>query len=267
MASATGGWHNAPVLGQAPEEPTAIAATGGDYVTALPPLGWIDLTALAVLLVFCVLGLFKGLLWQSSRIAILLAGYALAARYGAVVGGWLAMLRDPGQAPDDLPPETLLYLAYLLVFLAVVVLLSLLVLLLQQLVAKAGLTFFDRLGGAAFGVATGAAVVVLLLSVLNMFFQHSPIAEAASRSHSLRWSQRAIDWCGTRVPDELRQVFQLRPLRPPPGPLDVEPDGPGTATEPLDEPGTGAGQKRPTTGDTPIADPRTPPGARPRRGV
>lgn len=178
--------------------------------------GWVDQTALAVLAVFFVLGLFKGLIWQVSRIGILAVAYVVSGRYGQEVGAWLHRPATTGGAgtavgPTD-TPETTLYLAYVLIFLAVLIALSLLALLLQRLAAKAGLTFFDRLGGGLFGVLTGAFVVLFGLFAVNMFLPDGKIAEAAQQSHSLRYGRQAIDWLGDHVDDELRRVLLLAPL-------------------------------------------------------
>ncbi|MBL9078980.1 MAG: CvpA family protein [Planctomycetes bacterium] len=214
-----------------PQDPAAAPAPSPDLLQSLQHLGWVDLTALAVLLVFFVIGLFKGLIWQVSRIAILVLAYVAAGRFGATVGAWFARTPavggEPGRATGD-TPDTTLYLAYVLIFLAVLVVLSLASILLQRLAQKAGLGFFDRLGGGVLGVATGACVVLFGLFVVNMFFQGSHLASAAHSSHALRLSRRAIDLLGDGVPDELRTVIALQPLRSlPPH------HTPGRADEPL----------------------------------
>jgi uncharacterized membrane protein required for colicin V production len=220
-------------LAQQPD-PTAIPPAGAPaggidggigFVQQLELLGWVDRTALAVLAVFFVIGLFKGLVWQVSRVAILIVAYLVAGRFGAPLGRLLARAPDPAAAPDPgaagaaaaAPlvadaPETMLYLAYVLLFLAVLVVLSLLAMLVQKFVDKAGLGFFDRLGGGVVGVGTGACIVLFLLSVVHMFFRGSQLAVAAESSHALRLARRTVDWLGTQVDDNLRHVFDLAPL-------------------------------------------------------
>ena len=214
----------------AQDGPAAVPAT--DLLQQLQTLSWVDHTALGVMLVFFVLGLFKGLIWQVSRIAILVAAYVIAGRFGNNVARLLSPAAAPVHGPNppgtladgglagvpgaggEGPGDTTIYLAYVLVFVAVLVVLSLLAILLQKLAAKAGLSFFDRLGGGVFGVATGACVVLFGLSVVYMFFRDSQLAIAAESSHSLRLTKRAVDLLGDRVPDELRGVFALSPLHP-----------------------------------------------------
>lgn len=192
-----------------PQDPVPSAAP--DLLQDLQALNWVDHTALAVVLVFFVIGLFKGLIWQVSRVAILVAAYVVAGRFGGRIAAMLAGAGDNGEPAAA--GETTLYLAYVLVFLLVLIVLSLLAMLLQKLAAKAGLGFFDRLGGGVVGVATGGCVVLFGMFVVQMFFRQSQLALAAEGSYSMRWSQRAIDWLGPRVPDELRVVLELAPLQ------------------------------------------------------
>lgn len=208
-----------------PQDPVPPAAP--DLLQDLQALTWIDHTALAVVLVFFVIGLFKGLIWQVSRVAILVAAYVVAGRFGGRIAAMLAGAGDNGE--PAVAGETTLYLAYVLLFLAVLIVLSLLAMLLQKLAAKAGLGFFDRLGGGVVGVATGACVVLFGMFVVQMFFRQSQLALAAEGSYSMRWSQRAIDWLGPRVPDELRVVLELAPLQSgmhDPAPAAPAPDAP-----------------------------------------
>lgn len=174
-------------------------------------LSWVDMTALGVLSLFFCLGLFKGLFWQVSRFGILLVAYVVSTRVGPSFGGVLHRWTSP--TPEEAPTETSLYLAYVLVFLGVLVSLSLVALVIQKLVRKAGLTFYDRLGGGILGTATGACVVLFILLVMNMFFPQSRAADAAAGSQSMKLWSKLIDQLGTAVPDELRKVMNLPPLQ------------------------------------------------------
>lgn len=230
------------------------ATQGGaseELVHALQTLEWVDQTALGVLLVFFVLGLFKGLIWQVSRIGILVAAYVVSGRYGSQLADWLSRPAEPGGVDD--PSTTTIYLAYCLLFLAVLVVLSLLAIALQRLATKAGLGFFDRLGGGVLGLATGAGVVVFAVFVVNMFFRGSQLAHAAERSHAARLSRRFVEALGPRVPAELRQVFALPPLPgaesapPPTGDGDTQPHEPDDVGH-GEPPATGGGAAGAPTG-------------------
>lgn len=189
-------------------------AAHSDLVNQTQNLQWVDITALSVLTVFFIIGLWKGFVWQTSRIAILGVAYFVAGRLGPGLGDRLLhWLVEPPLTSQQ--QETALYIAYVLLFLVVLVLLSLLALLLQDLIKRAGLSFFDRLGGGFVGVATGGCVVLFLLSVVFMFAPQSHVAQAAETSHAMQLSARAVDWCGKVMPDEVRRVFNLKPLREP----------------------------------------------------
>jgi len=221
------------VLGQA-QNPAALPPA--DVVSTLQQLGWIDITAISLLAVFFLLGLFKGFLWQVSRVAILVVAYAAAARLGQglseVLVGWTAT--GPGQPSAD-QRETAFYVACVLIFLGVLVVLSLLALLLQSLVRKAGMGFYDRLGGGVVGVATGGVVVLFLLTGVFMFFPNSNVALAAESSHSLRLSRQAMTTLDRVLPPELQRVLLPATAVDPahgPGPAVPLPAGAGAGHQP-----------------------------------
>ena len=76
-------------------------------IEALRALGWVDMTALGVILVFFVLGLFKGLIWQVSRIVILVSAYFVAGQFGhdvaAMLGARPAPASPAGSVGDGTP--------------------------------------------------------------------------------------------------------------------------------------------------------------------
>lgn len=206
--------QNAHVFGQEPgsalppQAPALDAPPAGEVVAALQHLGWVDATALTVLGVFFVLGLFKGIVWQASRVLILAAAYTLAVRFGPSLSETLVHWTHTGPMPPSEDEQlTAFYIACVLVFVGVLVGLSLLALVLMNLVKKAGLGFYDRLFGGLTGVASGAGVVLLLLTAVYMFFPQSNVAAAARQSHSLKFSQQAVGWLGELLPEQLRRVF------------------------------------------------------------
>lgn len=195
-------------------ETSPTAAT----IEALRALGWVDLTALGVILVFFVLGLFKGLIWQVSRIVILVAAYFVSGHFGHDVAALLgATPPAPGEvgaasaANGGVPDvDGTIYLAYCLLFVGVLIVLSLLAIVIRRMAHKAGLSFFDRLGGGLLGVATGALIVLAGVFAVNIIFPQSELARAAGQSHSLRFSQQAISMLGNKVNDDLRSVLYIQ---------------------------------------------------------
>ena len=173
----------------------------------LKSIEWIDWTGIVILTVFFVMGLFKGFVWQASRMLSLIAGFVIASIYGeagaALIHRWFG-----AGAPVE---GATIYLAYVVIFLLVVVVLSLVAYFIQKLVKKSGLGFYDRVGGGFLGVATGACVMIFILSIIYMFLDNFAIAEAARRSKSMVISQKTLEVLGDVVPRPMQQVFEVEP--------------------------------------------------------
>lgn len=147
---------------------------------SLKELSWIDLTSLAVLSTFLVLGFFRGLLWQLSRFASLILGWVLAQSFAGPLAGYL-------QDDLDLVSPTLApYVAFFTIFLTVLIVLSLLTILIQSYVDKLKLSFFNRMAGACFGVATAIGLLIGVIGVSYAFFGKSAFAGQIRASHAGR---------------------------------------------------------------------------------
>jgi len=192
-------------------ETMAIQDIGGTDPSILASVEWIDWTAIVILTVFFVMGLFKGFVWQASRMLSLVCGFVVAGIYGEA-GGAMIQRWFGGGTPVE---GATVYVAYVVIFLAVVVLLSLAAYFLQKLVKKSGLGFYDRVCGGFLGVATGACVMIFILSSIYMFLDNFSIAEAARRSKSMVISQKTLAVLGDVVPRPMQQVFGVEESRPP----------------------------------------------------
>jgi len=148
-------------------------------------LGWIDLGTLVVLLVFFVMGLFRGLVWQLSRLLTLVVGFVVAGIWAKDLEA-LLVRTWPSFEPFAI------FLAYFAIFFAVFVLLSVAAWLLSGLLRKLKLTAYDRLGGGVLGLATGAAVVVLLLTILFSIPMDQGVIQAAERSRTKPAAVKAL---------------------------------------------------------------------------
>ncbi|MEY2716328.1 MAG: Colicin production protein [Planctomycetota bacterium] len=172
-------------------------AGGADLRAIAEGLGWIDASALSVCAVFGIIGIFKGLIWQVSRVAILVAAYYSTVEFGEPLTSVLLDWTNTGpDAPTDDQSTTARIFAYVFLFLFVLVGLSLFALFLQSLARKAGLGFYDRLFGGALGALTGGIVVVVLLSGVMHLLPDTRIAEAAESSHSVRLLKQGIAGMG-----------------------------------------------------------------------
>ncbi|MHC5062871.1 MAG: CvpA family protein [Planctomycetota bacterium] len=195
-------------LVNAPIEQNAVEGTALDsFLEIFGSLGWVDWTALAILVVFFILGLFKGLVWQASRVAILVLAYVFAGIYGedlsALTGSWLS---------NDVAPELPLYLAYIMIFLSVLVTVTLIAYFLQKLVNATGLSFYNRVGGGFLGIATGGLVVLALLTAVHMIHsgldRGANVAEAAESSHSSRIGQGVLRFMGQVLPEDWSELTE-----------------------------------------------------------
>ncbi|MFT3779701.1 MAG: CvpA family protein [Ottowia sp.] len=142
----------------------------------------IDWICLAVLLASLLLGAWRGLLYEVLAIAGWVVAF-LAARWSAgVVGGWLPM----GESSEPLRHAA----GFVLVFIAVAFLCGMLATLARHAARSLGMRPVDRVFGAAFGVARG----LLLLLVLAALVLMTPLREAEwwRQSASAQWLEAAL---------------------------------------------------------------------------
>jgi len=78
------------------------------------------------------------------------------------------------------------------------------------------LSFYNRVGGGALGLATGALAVVAALTLFLMFAGARELAKDAWASRTLRYSRDLLQVLGDRVPEEVREVYKLEPATEPP---------------------------------------------------
>lgn len=183
----------------------------------LANLGMIDLTAIAILLVFFILGLFRGFVWQMSRIVTLILAYVAAGMYGSEVA-----IRIDSWFPENSPEQLPMYIAYFCVFLVVLVIVSLVAFFVEKFVNRTGLSFYNRIGGGLLGIATGACVVLAVLAAIVMFLSTgSDVVRAAHSSRSMKVSQRTLEVFNTVVPAPVLEAFGVTP----PDPAPTAPDG------------------------------------------
>ncbi len=160
-----------------------------DTLAALP-LNGLDWTMLAVVLVSLVVGLVRGLVFES----LSLAGWVVA-WFGAQ---WAAPLLAPRLPIGE--PGTLLNqgAAFALAFVAALVLWALLARLVRMLIHATPLSVIDRLLGAGFGVLRGLVILLVVATVVAM----TPAANAAG-------------WKASQGAHILTQTLQaLKPLLP-----------------------------------------------------
>ncbi len=179
---------------------------------------WIDWTALVLLGVFFLLGLFKGFWWQFSRVATLVIAWFVAGQYGSkgakIIDGWLS----PNTGPEDLP----LFLSYVTLFVFSVIALSVVSIFLRKVIQQSGLSFYDRFAGAVLGLGTGGLVIIALIACFKMFIpEGTALVQTIDRSHTMSFSSKVLGLrlVKSTVPKPLLVLFGIErsAVSPPPG--------------------------------------------------
>ena len=122
-------------------------------------MAWFDYAVLTVLGLSLVLGAFRGILRELVSLSGWIAAFVLATAFSGIVAG---------QMPESLGPLLSGLLAFALIFIGVLLVSGVIGLVLARLERAAGLGFVDRLLGATFGVARGAAIVLLVVVLAGL---------------------------------------------------------------------------------------------------
>ncbi|MDN3553008.1 CvpA family protein [Halomonas almeriensis] len=179
-------------------------------------LTWIDWLCIAVLAFTAITGLFRGLV----REALGLASWVVA----LLAARWLSQPVADHLAGVIESPDGRLVLAFVLVVFVVILACGLVIRFMQAAVEWVGMGLFNRLAGAVFGAAKGAAVLVLATILIGM----TPLAqlnawqdaELRPRLEQLRgWAAGyLLDW-GERLPRAATHLEELA------APKDRDPQG------------------------------------------
>ncbi len=158
-------------------DPAAVPASGfGGLFSGTP---WIDLVGMGIVLLFFILGLRHGLVWQVTRLI------------GMLVAVTLARSLSPEFVPQvesalSLPTKACQGIVWFLVFLATLLITAGIGLIGRRALEAVHLGPMDRMGGGVAGAATGVilhcAVLVLLTSVGTTEWATSTLRGSASAS-------------------------------------------------------------------------------------
>ncbi len=121
-----------------------------------PPVSWIDLSLLTVLILFAARGYFRGLFRELFSLAGLVLGFIVAARYNEPAAG---LVRTYWAAS----PLLLKGVAFVAAFFLVYFVLNLAGWVLHRSAKMLFLHTLNRIGGVAIGVGKGAAIMALIV--------------------------------------------------------------------------------------------------------
>ncbi|MGM0784832.1 MAG: CvpA family protein [Pseudomonadota bacterium] len=123
-------------------------------------LTWIDWLFLAVLAVSTLAGVMRGLIREALGLAAWVTALLAARLLAEPVADLLSGIIDS--------PDGRLVLAFVVVILGVVLLCGVIIRMVHAAVEWVGMGLFNRLAGAAFGVARGAAILVLATILISL---------------------------------------------------------------------------------------------------
>ncbi|QMV20460.1 CvpA family protein [Granulicella sp. 5B5] len=154
------------------------------------PLDWL----LAAVLVWSVLRAFmRGFVREAFALAGLITGFLIACwNYRALAWHFRTFAANPALRG---------LIAFLLILFAVVILAALLGKLLSRTASAVGLGFFDRLGGALFGLLRGALFAVVLLLAVTAFVPSATWVKTSTLAPYFFQADHAVSFV---MPSDLR---------------------------------------------------------------
>ena len=160
----------------------------------------IDIMIIGVVVFSAILGLYWGIIRQVLSIVGLIAGIALASRYGATVAEWLSSFIGDSRVAN--------VLGFVFVFIGVTTVASLLASLLHRFAGLLFLGWADHLIGGLLGFVQGALMAAVLVAVLAAN-QNEALSTALRSS---QYAQRMIATFGivlTLLPESIRTSAQI----------------------------------------------------------
>lgn len=142
-------------------------------------IGFLDLVAVVMILLFSVRGWFRGITRELSAIIGFILGLSLAIRYAPAFEGFLRS-RFPSIASFSY------VLAFSLIFLSMIIALSIVGMLVNKFFKALWLGWFDRGGGFLLGLAEGVAVLSLIMWGIHLLPEVPVLKDLKRESLSYR---------------------------------------------------------------------------------
>ncbi|WP_110687823.1 CvpA family protein [Salinicola aestuarinus] len=178
------------------------------------PLTWLDYAFLLALTISMLAGFLRGLVREALGLGAWIAALLAARVFAQPIGDLLEPYIDH--------PDVRLVLGFIIVILVVVIACGVVIRVLTAAIEWVGLGFFNRLAGAAFGLARGAAILVIATVVIGL----TPLSQIqAWRDAQLRPSFESLrDWAVVQLqswdvdPSRAQEAMRQLPLGIPGGP-------------------------------------------------
>lgn len=161
-------------------------------------MNWFDYAIIAVLALSVLIGLWRGFIGEVLALACWVLAFWVAWMFGPP-------LAEQFSASISVPSVRIL-LAYSMCFIGVLIAGALVSYLMRKLVSGSGLSGTDRLLGMVFGLARGAALVVLL--VLLMKFTPVVRDDWWQTSRLLPTFENGAQWVTAQLPENVARYIQ-----------------------------------------------------------
>ena len=141
-------------------------------------MNYIDIIIAAIVVVFGIFGLRKGLIREAATLAGLFLGLWVAFHFSDFTADKLTHLWE-------IDPKYLNVIAFIVTFIVVAILVNLLGRLVAKLVKAINLGLIDRLGGFVIGGAKGLLICSLIIMLLNVFNEKKVLSDEAKEKSML----------------------------------------------------------------------------------
>jgi membrane protein required for colicin V production len=168
-------------------------------------VNWLDVVLVVVLAYSTIRSLRKGFSREIVGLAAALAALVLAMWFYGMAGTLIA--------PYVGSARTANLLGFVMVVVAVLLAGTLIGWIVSRFLRTIGLSFFDRLLGAAFGFVRGLLITIAVLTAVMAFgprADKNPTPEAVVHSRIAPWVLEASRWFVAIAPMELKQSFRER---------------------------------------------------------
>lgn len=168
-----------------------------DHVLAMT---WVDLSALVILGVSVLIGIFRGVIREITALASWVIAFWLANQYAV----WLS-----GKLASTVENDTMrLILAFGVIVLVTLIVLTVLGIWLGRLLDKVGFTLLNHTLGGVFGLLRGALIVVMLTLLAGL--TALPEQKDWNKSLLTPWMTRGALWVLPHLPEEFAKRINLK---------------------------------------------------------
>jgi membrane protein required for colicin V production len=163
-------------------------------------MNWLDAVLLFILTLSVILGFRKGLSRQIVGLVSVVVAIVVGLWTYGLVGGWLAHYISSKRAAN--------FLGFGLVFVGMMLLGALVGYIIHKFLKLTGLSFFDRVLGAGFGVVRGTLIAVAVILAIMAFSAEGKPPESVVHSRVAPYAVGAARVFASMAPHEVREGFR-----------------------------------------------------------